>query len=53
LVKLWDDREWDRLLRCVEQGAVIPVVGAELSLVLEGALGFHSRLSLPLAWRSA
>ena len=31
-IDAWDEIEWDRLLLLIEEGTVIPVVGAELSL---------------------
>lgn len=31
-IDTWDEIEWDRLLLLIEEGTVIPVIGAELSL---------------------
>jgi hypothetical protein len=45
-IDTWDEIEWDRLLLLVEEGTVIPVIGAELSLRSIGSDGQPVLLTL-------
>jgi hypothetical protein len=45
-IDTWDEIEWDRLLLLIEEGTVIPVIGAELSLRSIGSDGQPVLLTL-------
>jgi hypothetical protein len=45
-IDTWDEIEWDRLLLLIEEGTVIPVIGAEFSLRSVGSNGQPVLLTL-------